>query len=67
MATVVAVRHNTKLREHYEGLGARGKLFKVAMVACMRKLLIHLNALAREYDTSPASTDPEGPLSPSGG
>ena len=45
MATLVAARHNTVIREHYRHLLANGKAKKVALVACMRKLLTHLNAL----------------------
>jgi len=43
-----AVRHNPPLRAHYQGLLARGKAKKVALVACMRKLLITLNAILRD-------------------
>ena len=49
MAAVVSIRHNDRIRPYFEGLRARGKTFKVAIVACMRKLLVYLNALAREY------------------
>lgn len=48
MATLVAVRHNDVLRMHYEQLLDRGKAKKVALVACMRKLLVWLNAIMRE-------------------
>lgn len=48
MATLVAVRHNPVLRAHYEQLLARGKAKKVALVACMRKLLVWLNAMVRD-------------------
>lgn len=48
MATLVAVRHNPALKEHYNQLLERGKAKKVALVACMRKLLIWLNAIMRE-------------------
>ena len=47
MATLVAVRHNPVLRSLYEQLVARGKAKKVALVACMRKLLTILNALVK--------------------
>ena len=47
MATLVAVKHNPVLRLHYEQLVARGKVRKVALVACMRKLLTILNTLLR--------------------
>ncbi|PEN10356.1 IS110 family transposase [Longibacter salinarum] len=50
MATLVAVRYNTVLRAHYEQLLARGKAKKVALVACMRKLLVWLNAIMREQE-----------------
>ena len=45
MATLVASRHNPVIRSHYQHLLQRGKPKKVALVACMRKLLIHLNTL----------------------
>jgi transposase len=48
MATFVAIRCNPVIRAHYQALKARGKLFKVAMVACMRKLLGILNAMVRD-------------------
>lgn len=47
MATFSAVRWNPVVRAHFEQLCARGKLFKVAMVACMRKLLTILNTMVR--------------------
>lgn len=48
MATFVAIRFNPVIRAYYQALTARGKLFKVAMVACMRKLLGILNAMVRD-------------------
>ena len=47
MATLVAVRHNPALKACYERLLAVGKRKKVALVACMRKLLTMLNAIAK--------------------
>lgn len=47
MAALSAIRHNPHIREMYSRLKSRGKEGKVALVACMRKLLIHLNALLR--------------------
>jgi transposase len=47
MATVVATRHNPVIRRHYEQLRQRGKPFKVALIACMRKLLTILNAILK--------------------
>jgi transposase len=48
MATLSAVRWEPNLRAHYQQLRARGKVAKVALVACMRKLLTILNARRRE-------------------
>jgi transposase len=48
MATVAAIRHNPVLRAHYERLVAAGKPKKVAIVACMRKMLTILNAMMRD-------------------
>lgn len=48
MATFVAVRHNPVIRAHYEKLISKNKKFKVAMVACMRKMLVILNAMLRD-------------------
>jgi transposase len=48
MGTLVATRHNPVLKEFYERLLAAGKPKKVALVACMRKLLSILNALMRD-------------------
>jgi transposase len=48
MATLSAVRWDPTLRAHYQQLRARGKLGKVAMVACMRKLLTIVNARRRD-------------------
>ena len=48
MATLSAVRWDPDLRAHYQQLRARGKLGKVALVACMRKLLGIVNARRRE-------------------
>jgi transposase len=48
MATLVAVRHNPVIRPFYRRLRAAGKPAKVALVACMRKLVIMLNAMLRD-------------------
>jgi len=47
MPTLTAVRKNAWLRAYYEGLRARGKLPKVALVAAMRKLLIAVYFVAK--------------------
>jgi transposase len=48
MAAVVGRTHNPTLRVLYERLTGRGKPPKVALVACMRKLLTVLNAMLRD-------------------
>jgi transposase len=47
MSTLVATRHNPVIREFYERLLAAGKATKVALTACMRKLLTILNAMVK--------------------
>ena len=47
MAATAAIRFNPVIKAFYERLIGRGKPHKVAMVACMRKMLIILNAMAR--------------------
>ncbi len=47
MAALVATRHNPPIREYYLRLCGAGKPKKVALVACMRKLLSILNAMVR--------------------
>ena len=47
MATLVAVRFNPPLKKVYERLCQNGKKKKVALIACLRKLLIILNAMMR--------------------
>ena len=47
MATLVATRYNVSIRIHYMRLLAAGKRKKVALVACMRKLLVILNTILR--------------------
>jgi transposase len=47
MATLVATRRNSVIRDFYKRLLAKGKLFKVALVACMRKLLTILNSMIK--------------------
>ena len=48
MATLAATRCNPVIRAHFRQLRERGKAFKVAMVACMRKLLVILNAMVKQ-------------------
>lgn len=48
MAVLSGIRYNPMIKRHYEGLVGRGKVKKVAITACMRKLLIILNAMKRD-------------------
>ena len=48
MAALVATQHNTVIGAFYTRLLAAGKPKKVALVACMRKLLTILNAMLRD-------------------
>jgi transposase len=48
MATLTAVRHNPVIKAFYTRLRGNGKVAKVALVACMRKLLTILNAMLRD-------------------
>jgi transposase len=47
MAALVATRRNVVIRRFYQRLRSVGKTPKVALVACMRKLLVILNAMVR--------------------
>jgi transposase len=55
MATLAAIRHNAVVRGWYERLLAAHKPKKVAIVACMRKLLVVLNAMLRTHTRWQAS------------
>ena len=48
MAALVASRRNPVIRDFYTQLVNRGKKKKVALVACMRKILVILNAMIRD-------------------
>lgn len=50
MATLVATRFNPVIKAFYTRLVAAGKPQKVALVACMRKLLTILNAMLRKNE-----------------
>lgn len=57
MAALSATRSNPKIREFYQRLIKQGKEKKVALTACMRKLLVILNAMLhsmRPWHTEPA-------------
>lgn len=48
MVAVTAIRHNPVIKSFYERLRERGKPFKVAITACMRKIIVILNAMIRD-------------------
>jgi transposase len=48
MAALSAVRFNPTLKAFFERLREKGKVFKVAMTACVRKLVTILNAMLRD-------------------
>jgi transposase len=47
MAALVGSRYNPALRTFYQRLLSHGKPPKVALTACMRKLLVILNAMLK--------------------
>ena len=47
MGTLVATRYNSVIRVFYQRLLVAGKAKKVALVACMRKLLTILNSMVK--------------------
>ena len=51
MAALTAVRSNPRLRAYYQRLLAAGKPPKVALTACLRKLLVICNALCHKQTT----------------
>ena len=51
MPMLSAVQHNPVIRAFYQRLVDRGKPRKVALTACMRKMLTILNAILREETT----------------
>ncbi len=62
MAALVAVRHNPVIGEFYARLVNAGKPKKVAIVACMRKLLTILNAMLRDQAMWNAARHLEVPM-----
>jgi transposase len=48
MAALTAIRSNQIIRKFYQRLTSQGKVFKVAITACMRKILVILNTLIRD-------------------
>jgi len=59
LAALTASRYNPVIKDLYDRLIARGKLKKVALVACMHKLLVILNAMmahSQSWDPARAGT-----------
>lgn len=50
MATLSATRYNPTIKDFYQRLLAKGKKKKVALTACMHKLLTILNAIVRHQE-----------------
>ena len=48
MAMLSAIQHNPVMRTFYQRLVAQGKHKKVAITACMRKMMVILNAMVRD-------------------
>jgi len=63
MATLSAVRYEPGLTRFYERLKAKGKLPKVALVACLRKLLVMLNSMVRNERDWTEAAPPRKPVS----
>ncbi len=66
MATVAGVRSNPTIRAFYLRLRTNGKHAKPALIACMRKFLVILNAMLHDntHWQPPALTSSTSPLSP---
>jgi transposase len=47
MGTIVATQHNPVIRAFYQRLCSAGKKKKLALIACMRKLLVIMNAMIK--------------------
>ncbi len=67
MSVVAGIRFNATIQAFYKHLRATGKPPKVALVACMRKLLVILDAMLKSQqpwrlpvsDTSPCNRENE--------
>lgn len=60
MAALVAIRYNEQIKCFYQRLCNAGKMKKVALVACMRKLIIIMNAMVKHGEPWRAATAVEG-------
>lgn len=61
MAALVAARHNPLIRAFYQRLVSSGKAKKVALIACMHKLLLILNAMLKTDTMWRAAPTPNCP------
>lgn len=57
MATVATLRCNPVIRCSYEHLRAQGRPAKVALTACMRKLLVIMNATLKHHSSRDPALD----------
>ena len=62
MAALVAIQHNPAIKVFHSRLIAAGKPKKVAIVACMRKLLTILNAMLRDQKLWDAAKHVHSPI-----
>lgn len=60
MGALAAARFNPPIRALYDRLVAKGRPTKVAQVACMRKLLVTLNAIVKSREAWKVSCPSEG-------
>jgi transposase len=49
LAALTATRYDAPIRDFYMSMLARGKKPKVAIIACMRKMIVTLNAKTRDF------------------
>lgn len=56
VATLSAIRYNPAIKTFYRRLRDNGKPGKVALVACMRKIAVTLNAMVRDHLAEQAAT-----------
>jgi transposase len=57
MGALVAIRHNPIIKAFYDRLVERGKPKKLAITACVHKMLVILNAMVRESKPWSAAQD----------
>jgi len=59
MATLTAIRNNENIQTFYQRLLANGKTKQLALTACMRKLLVILNAMVKSNSPWRSDTNPQ--------